>query len=109
MGRTAPWWVDVGLALAMVAQSLPGQTCAPDWTPFLFTEGGIEGQVFAFQMFDADGPGPSPPVLVAAGAFVEAGGRPASRIARWDGKQWLPLGLGLDAPVYALAVFDEDG
>ncbi|MCR9243633.1 MAG: hypothetical protein NXI31_01285 [bacterium] len=34
--------------------------------------------------------------LFAAGDFVEAGGAPASRIARWDGERWHALGLGLD-------------
>ena len=41
--------------------------------------------------------------LVAAGGFTEAGGRPASRIARWDGERWYPLGAGLDGAVEALA------
>ncbi|MFN9275179.1 MAG: hypothetical protein ACK6D2_05535, partial [Planctomycetota bacterium] len=33
--------------------------------------------------------------LVAGGAFTIAGGNPASRIARWDGSAWWPLGAGV--------------
>jgi hypothetical protein len=36
--------------------------------------------------------------------FTSAGGSTASRIARWNGTSWSPLGAGLDDWVYALAV-----
>lgn len=40
------------------------------------------------------------------GWFTQAGGQPASNIARWNGQQWLPLGSGsangVDGDVYAL-------
>jgi len=45
--------------------------------------------------------------IVAGGVFANAGGEPASFIARWDGSQWHPLGEGLDGPVYALAVLQS--
>ncbi len=32
--------------------------------------------------------------LLALGAFDTAGGRPANRIAEWDGSEWMPLGDG---------------
>ncbi len=63
--------------------------------------------------WDADGDGPQPPQLIAAGNFTDSGGAPMNRIARWDGSAWQPLGSGLaGGPVgiaYALASWDPDG
>jgi trimeric autotransporter adhesin len=44
--------------------------------------------------------------LFAGGAFSAAGDDPASRIARWDGEEWSPLGSGTSHNVLALAAFD---
>jgi len=57
----------------------------------------------AMAVYD-DGSGPA---LYAAGSFLEAGGAPANRIARWDGTSWSTLGNGLNNTVYALTVFDD--
>lgn len=46
--------------------------------------------------------------LYAGGAFISAGGLPASNIAKWDGSAWSALGSGLDGWVYALAVSGAD-
>jgi hypothetical protein len=46
--------------------------------------------------------------LYAGGAFTNAGGNAANRIAKWDGSAWSPLGAGLSAPVYALVVSGGD-
>ncbi len=35
--------------------------------------------------------------LVAAGTFELAGGAPASHVAKWDGHEWSPLGLGVSS------------
>ena len=51
---------------------------------------------------DGDGPG-----LFAGGVFTSAGGVQASRVARWDGTGWSPLGSGTDASVTGFAVFDD--
>jgi hypothetical protein len=59
--------------------------------------------VSALAVFD-DGNGPR---LYVGGRFDLAGGVAASRIARWDGASWSPLGSGTDMPVDALAVFDD--
>jgi hypothetical protein len=41
--------------------------------------------------------------LVAAGDFSTAGGVAASRIARWNGSSWAPLGTGISsASLYGL-------
>ncbi len=47
--------------------------------------------------------------IYVAGAFSEIGGIKANRIARWDGKQWHPLGLGIEggSGVYTLAIDDS--
>ncbi|MCS7290653.1 MAG: hypothetical protein NZ699_16145 [Roseiflexus sp.] len=43
--------------------------------------------------------------MYVGGKFTNAGGVPnTSRIARWDGAQWRPLGGGVNSTVYALAV-----
>ncbi len=62
---------------------------------------GVEGQVNALV---ADGRGN----LYVGGEFTTWGGTVAKNIARFDGRQWSPLGSGIDAPVSALAV-DKSG
>lgn len=42
--------------------------------------------------------------VIAGGSFRTAGGRPASNIARWNGRTWFPLGSGVNAEVFAVAV-----
>lgn len=59
-------------------------------------------------VFD-DGSGPA---LYVGGSFTTAGGVNASRIAKWDGTTWSPLGSGINAEqywghVHALAAFDD--
>ncbi len=46
--------------------------------------------------------------LYVGGCFTTAGGLPATNIARWDGKYWSGLGLGVNADVSALAVNTGD-
>ncbi len=42
------------------------------------------------------------------GTFTVAGGAPASRIARWDGSRWWPLGPGLNGAVQSITVQGDD-
>jgi len=51
-----------------------------------------------------DGTGPA---LFAAGTFTVAGPGVATRIAKWNGVNWSPLGPGLNSAVRALAVWDD--
>ena len=44
--------------------------------------------------------------LIAAGAFLTAGGAIAEGVARWSGASWQPHGSGVGPRVYALTVFD---
>lgn len=112
---TSRWYIRAVRRLVLIfLAAVPfhasiAQGCSADWTPSLFGTAGIEGSVSAFIMFDDDGPGPNAPALIAAGSFTEAGSVPASNIAKWDGKQWSPLGSGLGGGVSALEVFDDDG
>ncbi len=76
------------------------------WSP---VGGGVGSTVFALTVYDADGPGPSAPMLVAAGNFNWAGSISVNKIAAWDGSNWWPLGNGTNAVIYALTTFDEDG
>ena len=73
--------------------------------------GGLNGWANCFLVYD-DGQGGGP-ALYAAGYFTMAGGVPASRIARWDGNTWSPLGGGFGSSpgtgVFALAAFDDGG
>ena len=68
--------------------------------------GSTNERVLCLVGFD-DGSGPA---LYAGGWFTTMGGTPASRVARWDGVSWSPLGPGLSGMndrVRALAVFDD--
>jgi hypothetical protein len=81
------------------------------WSPLgSGLSGGHEPCVYALTVFD-DGTGPA---LYAGGSFALAGDVAASRIARWDGTSWSPLGSGVSGTppfgftsVYALTVFDD--
>jgi hypothetical protein len=88
------------------------QRCDPEWSS-AFPEGDIEGAVYALTVFDADGPGPGQEILCAGFSGGSAGGIDCRNIAQWDGARWSPMGAGLGVadgvPVYALAVYDEDG
>jgi len=64
---------------------------------------GVNGSVFALVVFDDD----TGPALYLGGQFTQAGGIPASRIARWNGSAWSSLGLGLGFNCRALTVFDD--
>jgi hypothetical protein len=51
-----------------------------------------------------DGNGPA---LFVGGSFVQIGGVPAKRIARFDGSSWSAVGEGVNSSVFALAVYDD--
>jgi hypothetical protein len=59
--------------------------------------------VWTLAVFD-DGTGAA---LYAGGAFMQANGIPVNHIARWDGRDWSPLGAGFDDTVLALCTFDD--
>lgn len=71
---------------------------------------GTDGPVYAMTMWDPDGTGPKPAMLVVGGSFTEIEGVPVNNLAARDpvtGKwqAFTTLGLG---PVYALTVYNGD-
>jgi trimeric autotransporter adhesin len=72
---------------------------------------GVNDLVYALAVYD-DGSDRGPE-LYAGGAFTMAGGVPANRIAKWNGRSWSQLGTitlnGVNDPVYTLTVLDEGG
>jgi hypothetical protein len=101
----AALWSVVGVLVFPLA----GRAIAPSepaWTPDVFALQGMDKGVRAFCVFD-DGSGSA---LYAGGQFTIAGSEPANCVAKWNGKQWLALGLGMGGPnpgVYALTTFDD--
>lgn len=77
--------------------------CASQW---LASGGvpGVDGSVYVTRMWDRDGAGPLPPVLVVGGSFNFVGNTPANSIATYDPATgvWSPLGGGLAGQVLAL-------
>ena len=66
-------------------------------------DNGTNDTVRALAVFN-DGTGAA---LYAAGSFAYAGGVYVSRIARFDGTWWAPVGSGVNGTVYVLKVFDD--
>ena len=65
------------------------------WQPI---PGGPEGPLTAWTLHD-DGEGAA---LYAAGRFSHVGGKPANRIAKWDGRAWSAVGSDLDARSFVI-------
>ncbi len=84
--------------------TVAGDTAAANiaaWNPATGTwsalGGGVDGQVLALAaMPNGD--------LVAGGSFLNAGGAPANRLARWDGATWTAVGGGVNNSVGATQV-----
>ncbi len=76
-----------------------------DGTAWSALGAGVNLSAYSMAVFD-DGSG-SAPALYVGGNFSAAGGSPASRVAKWDGTAWSPLGSGMNKPVTALFVFDD--
>ncbi|MBL8749907.1 MAG: hypothetical protein JNK78_12150 [Planctomycetes bacterium] len=92
------------LAPAVLAASLTAQ-CATQWLPGLPLTG-PGGTVHSSVAWDPDGSGPLPRVLVLGGEFAAAGDVIAANVVAYEpvARTWSPLGVGLDGPVYALAL-----
>lgn len=77
------------------------------WSPLGSGIGGPEAWIHSLAAFD-DGTDPG---LYAGGILSSAGGVAASKIAKWDGARWSPLGSGMGVTSYhevsALTVFDD--
>lgn len=75
------------------------------WSPL---GSGVAGSVQALAAFD--GETHAGRNLYVGGTFANAGGNPATRIAKWNGVEWSPLGSGVTGQigwVQALAIQDD--
>ena len=71
-------------------------TCSSSWLP-TFGAAPAAGTVRALEVFD-DGTGPA---LYVAGDINYAGAVAVNNIARWDGSDWTPVGVGADDEISA--------
>lgn len=89
----------LGVAVLGALASTPATAqCSGSWLVSPSMPPGIQGGAVLAQAVLLNGD------IVVAGDFTMAGGRPANRIARWDGSAWHPLGSGMENTVRALAV-----
>ncbi len=99
--------VTASLHTTLASGPAMGQ-CAFDWRPGEAVCG-TDGKVWASTVWDPDGLGPQPPLLVVGGSFSVTGDIFANHIATWNGASWGTLGSGMNgATVYALAVYDGE-
>lgn len=67
--------------------------------------GGMDGDVYVLRVLTV---GADPPQLFAGGAFFNASGQPAGKVARWNGTAWSKVtNSGLNDWVAALAAYDD--
>jgi hypothetical protein len=76
------------------------------WQPF---GSGFDGNVVGLTAWDPDGNGPQGDQVIATGGFLHSGATSVQFIARWDGSQWLPLGLGVGSSTDCVGTWDPDG
>lgn len=102
-----------GLDLAVLIGAWGACAVGPTWVvPDVgaVVLGGTQPSIDATILFD-DGSGPA---LYVGGRFTSIAGVPANNIAKWDGDEWLPLGLGVAGTasvgvtqVLTFAAFDD--
>ena len=102
-------WPGSYVLLVMVAGALPvgaPAQCSNPWLATSSTPGVLGGarMVNAAALWDRDGGGPLPAVVVVGGDFTIAGSVTANHIAAFDPatNTWSALGFGLGGPVLAL-------
>lgn len=95
----------LALLFSLLPSEVQAQACQPEWTQPTGPGSSADSFIRAVTTFD-DGTGTA---LYVAGFFLNAGGVPANRIAKWDGATWSPLGQGIGggAVVLDLLVFDD--
>jgi len=94
-GSPVTAWVEYSGEL--YAGTTGGVVC---WGTYQPAETETNDIVNALTVYDGD--------LVAAGDFTLVGEDGISRIARWDGTDWLPFGSGIDGSVKDLIVYNGD-
>jgi hypothetical protein len=96
-----------------------GAQCVGEWRLGDDAPSGVDWSVEASTVWDPDGDGPAPPMLMLGGLFVSAAGVGSQNLVGWDGREchaigslWQPEG---DRPIHwnppninALCVFEGD-
>jgi hypothetical protein len=99
-----PIWLVTVLLFASVSTAQPD--CTPQWSS-LGGVNGVDAQVAGSTVWDPDGAGPQPPLLVVVGAHQVAGSVLSPGVAAWDGTQWIALSSqGPAGVVQAVTVFN---
>src|SRR5262245_8155271 len=80
-------------ACAVLAGHACGQVCQPHWSSE-FELNGPDAGVNALGAVTLAGQSE----LYVGGWFINVGATPASRVARWNGASWSPLGSGIPVP-----------
>jgi hypothetical protein len=93
-----------GLVAAVLVAAPAFAQCGLQWQAGMGLPG-VNGTVFASEVWDRDGAGPLPPLLVLGGSFYEAGTLRTDHLVVHDpaGGTWASLGV-VNGPVSALAV-----
>ncbi len=90
--------VIVATASSLLITSRSRAQCTPDWVPGAAYPGLYRNMLHDTALWDPDGAGPDPELLVITGDFDAVGGVTANHIAAWDGTRWRPLGAGFGGP-----------
>ncbi|MBL9030698.1 MAG: hypothetical protein JNM80_03205 [Phycisphaerae bacterium] len=75
------------LTLLHASPPAHAQPCTSGWVPATGAPG-VDGDLDAVLLWDPDGDGPAPDVLIASGEFRTAGSAAAQGLAVWDGGAW---------------------
>lgn len=99
--------VVTGSAIAVATAAPALADCPPAWSTDCSLGTcelpGLNGPAYCAAVYD-DGSGLS---LYVGGSFSVAGTVRAGNLARWDGLRWHPVIDGVDGPVYAMTVYDN--
>src|SRR5262245_49382373 len=96
---------SAGLLLALTCSTFPchAQCTQIGWSALPGPVDGNGDYIQALAGFD-HGNGKA---LYVGGNFTAIAGAPLSRIATWDGRNWSPLGTGVNGLVRVLQVYDD--
>ena len=106
--RPARVWPMALFAVLVCAAAATAQ-CGTQWMPDLGLAG-ANGYINATALWDPDGPGPAPEVVVVGGSFTLIGGVSANNIATYDpvSRTYASFGVGADNTVDALLAVNGD-
>lgn len=94
--------ISAGAAIGACGAGAAAQTC--EWGSF---GRGVPGHATALAVLDENGPAPGGRVLHANHLTLNAMGGFGSRVVRWNGAAWTPLGDDMNRRVNRLTTFDD--